>query len=83
MLDKTFQRCIIIHVDAGMAELVDALVSGTSDFTVVSVRVRSWAQLRLKTLWFSTFFALRTCPPNWCICRIARDAVKNSCDFAF
>ena len=33
MLDKTFQRCIIIHVDAGMAELVDALVSGTSGET--------------------------------------------------
>ena len=33
VLDKNLQRCIIIHVDAGMAELVDALVSGTSGET--------------------------------------------------
>lgn len=44
MLDKTFQRCIIIHVDAGMAELVDALVSGTSNRKVVQVRALFWAQ---------------------------------------
>ena len=33
VLDKKLHRCIIIPVNAGMAELVDALVSGTSGET--------------------------------------------------
>jgi hypothetical protein len=39
-----------------MAELVDALVSGTSDRKVVQVRVLFWAQKAQVVKWYTRYF---------------------------
>ena len=58
MVSGEFSPCKICKVDiiyarlADMAELVDALVSGTSVSNDVQVRVLFWAPVRMKDLMF-------------------------------